>query len=397
MAGPDLKGLVKPALLEWARKQSHMDLATAARSAGQTEDRLREWEVGARVPTLNQLRTLAKVYRRSVGVFFLEEIPTTIRRPPVDFRRFELSVDNLMSPALANGIREAEAKRDAALDIFAQLEELPPVWNLALPPEVPPEGAAAFLLNRLPITMRDRSRWASAYEALNGWRTVVESLGVLVVQLSGVPMSEMRGCSLATFPLPVIILNSSDSPLGRIFTLLHELTHLARNEGGLCDLREDDPRGRDNDAIEAYCNFVAGAMLVPEGELLQRNDVVQATSDTAWTTEQLSEMRRVFWASNEVLLRRLLILGKTPQSYYRTMREYFEREYAARRERQSEDPVIVPYYRRVLLSNGKYLTRLAVDAYRASTITGTELSRILNAKLDHLPKIREALYGEVVA
>lgn len=397
MAGPDLKGLVQPALLEWARKQSHMDLATAAKSAGQTEDRLREWEAGSRVPTLNQLRTLAKVYRRSVGVFFLEEIPKAIRRPPVDFRRFELSTDNLMSPALANGIREAEAKRDAALDIFAQLEEQPPEWNLDLPPEVHPEGAAAFLLKRLSITMHDRTKWSSAYEALNGWRTAVESLGVLVVQFSGISMSEMRGCSLATFPLPVIILNSSDSPLGRIFTLLHELTHLARNEGGLCDLREDDPRSRDRDAIEEYCNFVAGAMLVPEGELLQRSDVVLAASDTAWTMEQLKEMRRVFWASSEVLLRRLLILGKTPQAYYRTMKEYFEREYAAHRERQSEDPVMVPYYRRVLLSNGKYLTRLAVDAYRASTITGTELSRILNAKLDHLPKIREALYGEVVA
>ncbi len=374
-----------------------MDRVTAAKSAGQTEDRLREWEEGARVPTLNQLRTLAKIYRRSIGVFFLDEIPKAPRRPPVDFRRIELTTENVMSSALANGIREAEAKRDAALDIFAQLEEQPPAWDLAFPSDISPEDAAGLLLERLSVTMRVRTKWTSVYEALSGWRSAVESLGVLVVQLSGVPMSEMRGCSIATFPLPVIILNSSDSPLGRVFTLLHELTHLARNEGGLCDLQEDAPRSRDSDAIEQYCNHVAGAMLVPENELLSRDDVIQAESDTAWTVEQLKDMRRYFWASSEVMLRRLLIFSKTPQAHYRMMREHFEHEYAVQRERQSGDPVMVPYYRRVLLSNGQYLTRLAIDAYRASTITGTELSRILNAKLDHLPKIREALYGEVVA
>jgi hypothetical protein len=78
------------------------------------------------------------------------------------------------------------------------------------------------------------------------------------------------------------------------------------------------------------------------------------------------------------------------------MRERFEAEYEAQRE-QRNAPIIVPYYRRVLLSNGRFLTRLVITAYNTRAITGTELSRILNAKLDHLPKIREALVAEVVA
>lgn len=158
MAGPNLEGLLNPAMLEWARKQSHMDVATAAQRAGQTPERLVEWEGGGRVPTLNQLRALANAYKRSVGIFFLKEIPKGAKRP-VDFRRLELSTQDVMSPALANGIREAEAKRDAALDIFLQLEEAPPAWDLAIPVDIPPDHAASLMLERLSITMQSRNAW----------------------------------------------------------------------------------------------------------------------------------------------------------------------------------------------------------------------------------------------
>ena len=74
-------------------------------------------------------------------------------------------------------------------------------------------------------------------------------------------------------------------------------------------------------------------------------------------------------------------------------------EYAAQREHAQRKPGDgrVPYYRLVLLGNGRLLTRLAVNAYGSRTITGTELSRILNAKLDHLPRIKEALVSQVIA
>ena len=112
--------------------------------------------------------------------------------------------------------------------------------------------------------MQTRAGWRNHYDALNGWRSAVEALGVLVVQLRNVPIEEMRGCSLALFPLPVIILNSADSPLGRVFTLLHELTHLARAESGLCDLAEEVPRRKADEVVEAYCNRVAGIGPAPK-------------------------------------------------------------------------------------------------------------------------------------
>lgn len=394
MAGPSLEGLLNPAMLRWAREQSRIELEDAARSAGQRPERLDEWETGARTPTLNQLRGLANIYKRSVGVFFLREIPRVPRRPR-DYRRLELSAEGTLSPKAANGIRECEAKRDAALDLHLEMETEPPQWTLELAPRTQPERAAEIITEALGVTMQDRRRWSSVYDALNGWKSAVEALGALVFQVSGVPVEEMRGCSISLRPLPIIVLNSADSPLGRIFTLLHEVTHIARGESSICDMT-DETQARALAQVEQYCNHVAGAVLVPSNELLSFDDVRQANEQTEWANDRLLVFRRHFWASRETVLRRLLISGRTSQVFYRVMREDFERQYQDLQEAQSS-PAIVPPYRKVILSNGRALTRLALMAYNTQAITGSELSRILNTKLDHLPAIRNALSREVVA
>jgi Zn-dependent peptidase ImmA (M78 family) len=393
MAGPALDGLVNARMLAWAREMARLDVETAAKRAGTTAERLLDWEAGARVPTLNQLRSLGDTYKRSMGVFFLREIPKDGEPRPVDYRRFELSAGHLKSPRLAAGLREAQAKREAALNIFKELEEEPPKFDLHIPRDALPEEAARRMVERLGISMEVRRKWADDYSALAAWRSKVEALGVIVIQLSGVSLSEMRGAAMSAAELPIIVLNSSDRPLGRLFSLLHELAHLARAESALCDEIEDAPRDDACQSVEVYCNHVAGAMLVPF-ESLQQHQLVQGSGlGSTWSSQELSVLRRTFWASREVVLRRLLMLGRTSQAHYRQMRAAFEAEYEALREAPREG--FVPPPRKVVLGNGRVLTRLALNAYAASAITGVELSRILGTKLDHVAKIAEIMREKV--
>lgn len=393
MAGPSLEGLINPRMLEWAREQCRMDIATVASRLKKKESHLLDWESGQSVPTLSQLRKLASLYKRSVGVFFLNNEPSSGPRP-VDYRRFELSEQHVMSTELVNTIRDAEAKRLAALDIYVQADDQPPAFDAWISGDMPAESAALMLSDRLSVGMQTRRGWSDEFQALSAWKVRVEALGVLVMQSSGVLLSETRGCSLALFPLPVIILNASDSPLGRIFTLLHELTHLARSESGLCDEIEEAPRDASSQSVEVYCNRVAGAVLVPTADLLGQPDVATSNGAVAWSSDQLRGLRRTFWASREVILRRLLILKRATMAHYRYMRDIFQDEYARMSPRPSGP---VPISRRVLLSNGQRLTRLVVEAYDASVITGPELSRILGTKLDHLPQINDVLRKREIA
>jgi Zn-dependent peptidase ImmA (M78 family) len=216
----------------------------------------------------------------------------------------------------------------------------------------------------------------------------------MVLQSSGVSIDEMRGCAIAEFPLPVVILNGSDRPLGRIFTLLHELVHLAHRESALCDMREQVPRNDEQERIEAYCNHVAGAVLVPAELLNLEADVRSANAQTVWDNEQLSRYRRQFWASRETVLRRLLILGRTSAQFYRRMRNEFVQQYA---NQTANTDIIVPVHRRVLMRNGDFLTSLALGAYDAGVLTGSALARVLGTKLEHLPKIITELRSRLVA
>lgn len=392
MAGPDLKGIISPDLLVWARETSHMDLETAAVKAQVSEARLVEWEAGESAPTVPQLRKLGEIYKRSIGVFFLDERPKTKPRQ-FDFRRLELSSDMRMSSALAAGLREAEAKRSAALDIYLQLDEEAPQFSAFVDQNISAEEAGSRLLDHLGVTMATRAKWKTDYEALSGWKAAVERLGVLIIQLSGIEHSEMRGASSASFPLPVIFLNSKDKPLGRVFSLLHELAHIARSESGLCDINETFLRGAPSQAVEVYCNHVAGAILVPAKELLAQMVVAKGGPLTEWSDQNLFLLRRTFWASRETLLRRLLILNKTSNAHYQTMRASFQKEYAA----MGKGDGFVSIQQRVVLNNGRLLTQLVLDAYRAHAITGAELSRVLGTKLDHLSKIQQHMGEQVFA
>jgi len=390
MAGPDLQGLVNPLLIVWARKMSRLDIDTAAKRAGTTAERLKDWESGSQIPTLAQLRKLADAYKRSIGVFFLKEIPREGTSLPIDYRRFELSMQQFMSPKLAVSIREAHGKREEALDIFKELEDVPPPFDLRIARNASPEQAAQTIGVRLGISDETRRSWPNEHAALSGWRSAVERLGVIVIQVSGVSLNEMRGAAISFESLPIIFLNGSDSPLGRLFSLLHELTHLVRVESAICDGIEDAPRAERLQQVEVFCNHVAGALLVPRASLLQHPLVQGTDSNSTWADHELTSLRRVFWASREVVLRRLLLLGRTSQAHYREMRAAFEADYESMRKNKKDG--FVPHPRMVVLGNGRLLTRLALDAYAASAITGSELSRFLGTKLDHLPKIAEIMH-----
>ena len=72
----------------------------------------------------------------------------------------------------------------------------------------------------------------------------------------------------------------------------------------------------DVDRVEVFCNRVAGAVLVPNDALLRSDVVTRHGSNTKWSDDELGQLARRFWVSWEVVLRRLLIAGKTTKDVY---------------------------------------------------------------------------------
>jgi Zn-dependent peptidase ImmA (M78 family) len=383
--GEQIRAIVKPELLVWARESAHLHHSVAAKKADIPVERLLEWEIGESAPTINQLRTLANIYKRPLAVFFLPEVPMRFDAMR-DFRRLPETAEAEYSPELALAIRRARFRREIAMELAEELElDVPRLEFDARSLLHDPNRFANEARALLHVTLQAQYLWKDKYEALSSWTAAVERLGVLVFQTSGVDLREMRGFSVPNSVYPVIVVNAHDSPRGRVFTLLHELAHLLLHSGGLCDTHE----AREPNGEEVLCNHVAGAMLVPEPALIEALHPMAAVLRAGGIPDtELTILSQRFAVSQEVVLRRLLTLGHVSLEFYRKKREDLHKAYSRERELQEG---FAPHHQVVVRDLGKQYIRVVLGAYHQEAITSSDVSDYLGIRLKHLPKIEQAV------
>lgn len=391
--GKRIEALVKPELLSWARKTAGFELTQAAKKAQVSVDRLEAWESGQSRPTMTQLRKLGRLYRRPIALFYLPEPPDDVQEMH-DFRRLPGKVAGVQSPELRFEVRRAQSRRESALDLYSVVGGSPPQFSLGASQSHDPEQVGTAIRESIGVRHEDQVRWAPGYGAFNEWRAALENSGVLVFQATDVAVSEVRGFSISETPLPAIVVNIKDSPRGRTFSMLHELCHIMLHKGGLCDLYEDTERPQEEQRVEVFCNHVAGAALVPQEHLLEEDLVRRKRHTAEWLDEELGELAARYGVSREVLLRRLLICGRTTEAFYRQKREQFQLEYEAQAK-----PVtggFAPPDRVAISSAGPAFVRLVLSNYYQDHITASDVSDLLEVRLKHLAKIETAIFGKTV-
>jgi Zn-dependent peptidase ImmA (M78 family)/transcriptional regulator with XRE-family HTH domain len=384
-----VEALVRPKLLVWARESAGFSQEEAAKKAQVKAERLASWEEGERRPTLPQLRKLSGVYKRPLAVFYLSKPPEDFQAMH-DFRRLPGQVAGLESPMLRLEVRKARYRRQVAIDLFKALDNEPARFALRGKLADGAESLAQKARATLGVTREQQATWSTPHEALNGWRTAVERLGILVFQASGIQVSEMRGFSLAELQLPVIVVNIKDHPHGRLFSLLHELAHLILHQEGLCDLAEDPRRTPEDHRIEVFCNQVAGSILMPREWVLQEA-IVREHRAPSWTDEDLVHLSRTYRVSREAMLRRLLVLDKTSEAFYREKRRELLEEYETSREPKKG---FAPPDRKAVSLVGPSFVRLVLNSFYQEKITSSDVSDYLEVKLKWLPRIEEAVFGQ---
>ena len=139
-----------------------------------------------------------------------------------------------------------------------------------------------------------------------------------------------------------------------------------------------------------FCNYVAGAVLVPAATLLGDELVLEHGTDPEWSDEDLGSLSRRFWVSSEVILRRLLILKRTTQEHYQRWRNERVDQYPGPSEEEGE--IRIPTATRVTIRNGKLFPRLVLRSLGNDLITTYEASDILGAAPDRLMDVQNAVY-----
>jgi Zn-dependent peptidase ImmA (M78 family)/transcriptional regulator with XRE-family HTH domain len=384
--------LVKPELLIWARNGTGLSIEEAAKKAAVKSEKLEAWEAGDGHPTISQLRKLAQVYKRPLAVFYLQKAPKDFQVMH-DFRRLPGEVAGIASPELRLEIRKTRYRRQVAVELFRELGEAMPTFETTATITEDPDVVAQRAREALGITYQAQRAWRTDYDGLNAWRAALEQCGILVFQASGISLSEMRGFSISKSPLPAIVVNVKDTPRGRTFTMAHELVHLMLREEGLCDLTEDASRPPAEQRVEVFCNRVAGAILVPAENLLAEDLLASRGASPAWSDDELLTLARRYQVSREVILRRLLVMGKTTEAFYQQKRREFLAIYRQREEQQRDkESGFVPPDRKAVSATGTFFARLVLDSFHQEKITSSDVSDYLGIRLKWMPQIEAAVF-----
>ena len=385
-----VEALITPEVLKWVRERRiRLSIEYAAKKLNVKPARLRAWEAGTEKPTFAQLKKIAKLYKTHISVFYLPEPPAGFSLV-ADYRKLpeSLTTDEEQAYKLNANIIEAYERREALLEFYELLEEPPFEVTLELSEDDTPEQAAQKTNNFLQLERELLRQSDDQYAALKFWKQTVEARGILVCQTSAnshlsIDLETVRGFCIVQKPFPVIIINPKDSPYGRIFTILHELVHIALGKSIVLCMEDEEDRSEDWSQTEVFCNEVAAAILVPAAELSEKVNLPTLATD-------LPQLSKHFRVSAEVIMRRLQTLAYISPEDYQEYRNNLLEKYID----SSPSGGLVPYHNKLLNASGEHFARTAFTAYHEQKITLADLSAVFSrCDTKHLPKIESVIFA----
>lgn len=389
------KATIKPALLIWARETAGFDLSIAAEKLDVDEERLAAWEAGEDQPSIPQLRRAAELYKRPLAVLYLPEPPLTFQ-PMHDFRRLPDLGMRRFTPELTLEIRTAHQRRELVLELFEDAEEEPSGFALKASIKDDPEAVGAAIRKALKVDYKLQSHWRDPRVAFIAWRSKIEDAGALVFQASRIEGDEASGFAIWADTFPVMVVNRKDAYPRRVFSMLHELTHLMLRQSGVSDLEADGPRPQDDERVEAFCNQVAAAALIPQDLLLAEPIVLaRGAGRHEWSDTEIQSLSLTYSVSREAIVRRLLSLQRASEEFYGRKRRQFAVEFQQQRERErakNEGKIIARNMPRETIADfGKPFVRRVIENYRQDRMSLSEVSGYLGVKVRHVPGIERQL------
>lgn len=384
-----VEALVTPEVMRWARETRGFDIEQAAKKIGRSAEEICGWEDGSQRPSMPQARKAAEAYKRPLAVFYLPEPPKGYEVLK-DFRRLPNEYDRHFSPDLLMLIREASSRQEWLRD-FLQNEGSGPLGFIGCARTSADSIAVAESIRAaIGLTHEDQQKSRTREDALNLWIEHVEAAGIFISRDSKVSCEEARGFALCDAYAPLIFINSKDAKSAQVFTLAHELAHLWIDVSGVSNLEH---RGQwqipQADSVEAFCNGVAGQLVLPRDSFSQMWSVLPKSTAIEERIESVAAKCKV---SSEVVARRLLESQVISEEKYHELRdlykarwlEYRDAESQARKEREDTPPL---YYPLTAMRNGQTFTRLVLGAYFTGMISGREASSLLSVKVDKFGKL----------
>jgi Zn-dependent peptidase ImmA (M78 family)/transcriptional regulator with XRE-family HTH domain len=257
---------ITPGVLSWAIAESGFAPDEVAAALGVSAAVMADWLAGKALPSLTKFRRLAQVLRRSTATFFLPT-PPQAAGALVAFRAPPGAKARSLHPKERVRLREVTRLQKTVAWVERTFGGEPvDLPHLRVGSDA--EAAGAALRAYVGVSSEAQAAWRSDSDAFHAWREAFENARVSVFALS---MGEdaARGFSVWDDEAPLVAVNTHWNVAARIFTLFHELAHLATRTDSICVENDLETEIRDTtDDLERWCERVAGVALMPKADLL---------------------------------------------------------------------------------------------------------------------------------
>ena len=381
---------INPRVLSWARETAGLSLEEAAAKLGLKDtagvtaaEKLLQAESGSRGVSQSMLEKAATTYHRPLIAFYLPQPPVRGERLE-DFRTAAGTAASPRENALLDAlVRDVRTRQQMLRDALLEDEDTQPLPFVSSCRMVDgPQHVAAQIRSQINVTTEQQRRAKDPAALFSLLRGAAEKSGVFVLLLgdlgshhSGLGDEVFRGMALADDIAPFVIINDNDATPARSFTLLHELAHIWIGASGVSGPLQGIP----TNAIERFCNAVAGEFLLPP-DAMSKLPLDQA-ADFDGAMSLTNDIARPWNVSQGVATYRLLLSGWLSDDLAATMFRTFTQRWRAQklRERQAREPDEggPTYYvvRRSRLGNA--LLSTVRRALESEALTHTRAARIL--------------------
>ena len=380
---------INPEMLVWARSETPFRTTEAVEEAfpAISAKDLDAWETGEDYPSVTEAKKLASIYKLPFAAFYLSEAPSKKIKRYTDRRTLKGYYTEDISYALWSEIQRIESNRDSIIELAGeeiQVRGIPNVINDNV------SEIAASIRDYLGLDTPLRTKSAYGSNPFNYYRNIIERNGIVVAQISGVDIEEMKGISIYFDSFPIIGINNKDYDKAKVFSLFHELAHIFRRSSSLCTIDIDEH----SDQEENICDRIAAEALMPESAFKKiANDCIACFSEIntvcidriagRFGVSTISALRRMF-ETNVINRKTFFELLSITIDEYNANIEHIE---AARKGKN----VPVYYHVKYLNQNGFLFPRTVLIAHASGKITHGEMCRTLGVNSKHIGSIEQAV------
>lgn len=373
---------VEPAVLQYARKFSGYKIEDIAKKAKIPGATLQIYEdQGAEIP-LSHLEKFANIYKRPLAFFLLSKVPGDAVVPK-EFRIVFESDEESFSPSAYLAIRRARYVQSVIAELAdGKFEYKFP--SVTTNDDV--DKLAAWFRDYVGVPFEKQRKWSTSGDALRGWKNALEAKDIFVLQQS-IAKDHVSAFSLVDKKPYVLLLNSSEHEVRRVFSLFHEIGHILLHSSGICSPEDLSRNSYQYVHIEKFCNQFSASFLVPKDLFLTDSEVsaLRKIAFEEWEDDDIKSISQHFKVSKEVILRRFHTLNLISDSQYEQRRARWLKENAALKKPKKEFKL--PMYQKVISQNGRKFTGFVLDQYHANRISFSAAAEILNVNPKHMQRL----------